>query len=139
MPSGSRRRTEGVFGWPALSEAGFCFTKREKERIASSMEDVLERMLAVDRQGEALVKQAEEEAQRIREESARALAESSGTASRALAEECAALEAGILESAQKERAAALAKSEAELPRRGAAFSKELEAHRRTLLRELMAL
>ncbi len=103
------------------------------------MEDVLERMLAVDRQGEALVKQAEAEALRIREESTRSLAEASGTASRALAEECAALEAGILESAQKERAAALAKSEAELPRRGAAFSKELEGYRRTLLRELMAL
>jgi cell division septum initiation protein DivIVA len=103
------------------------------------MEDVLERMLAVDQQGEALVKQAESEALRIREESSRSLAESSSAASRALAEECAALEAGILESAQKERAAALAKSEAELPQRGAVFSKELEKYRHTLLKELLAL
>ncbi len=103
------------------------------------MEDVLERMLAVDQQGEALVKQAESEALRIREESSRSLAESSSAASRALAEECAALEAGILESAQKERSAALAKSEAELPLRGAAFAKELEKHRHTLWKELLAL
>ena len=42
------------------------------------MEELLERMLAVDQQGEALVKSAEEQAVRIREESSRELAAKSG-------------------------------------------------------------
>ncbi|MGN0866112.1 MAG: hypothetical protein ACI4SG_00330 [Oligosphaeraceae bacterium] len=103
------------------------------------MEELLERMLAVDQEGESLVKSAEAEALKIREESTRVLAEKSAAESRALAEECRILGQQILENARQKRSEALEKATRQLSPRGESFSRELEAYRPRLLKELLAL
>ncbi len=103
------------------------------------MEELLERMLAVDQEGESLVKAAEAEALKIREESTRALAEKSAAESRALAEECRILGEQILDNARQKRSEALEKATRQLSPRGESFSRDLEAYRPRLLKELLAL
>lgn len=103
------------------------------------MEDLLERMLAVDQQGEALVKAAEEKAIQIREESSTELSKLHESASAALAQECQNLEAEAVNAAQKQKDDALAQAAKKLAPRGEAFAQELEVHRYKLLKELMAL
>lgn len=102
------------------------------------MEELLERMLAVDQQGEALVKSAEEQAVRIREESSRELAAKSAEASRLLSEECRRLEEEAVSGAECQKAEALKASASRLSPRAESFSKELESYRYKLLKELLA-
>lgn len=103
------------------------------------MEELLERMLAVDQQGEALVKEAEAQALKIREEGTRSLTEKGAAESRALAEECRILQEQILDNARQQRKEALEKATRQLAPKGEAFSHDLEAYRPRLLKELLAL
>lgn len=103
------------------------------------MEDLLERMLAVDAQGEALVKAAEEKAVQIREESSAELAKAHVAASETLAKECQAMEEAAVGAAVKQKEEALSQAKARLVPRSSAFSVELEGHRYKLLKELLAI
>lgn len=103
------------------------------------MEDLLERMLAVDAEGEALVKAAEEKAVQIREESSAELAKAHSEASEALAKECQALEEVAIGAALKQKEEALLQAQRRLEPRGVAFSAELDGHRYKLLKELLAI
>ena len=103
------------------------------------MEDLLERMLAVDQQGEALIKEAEAKAVQIREESSAALAKANADASAKLAAECQALEAEAVGAAEKQRKDSLESATRALAPRSVNFARELEAHRDKLLKELLAL
>ena len=69
------------------------------------MDDLLERMLAVDLEGRQLVSQAEEQAVKIREENSAQVAEVNAQYSAKLSEECTALEQeqAALRSAEKQR------------------------------------
>lgn len=101
------------------------------------MDDLLERMLAVDLEGRQLVSQAEEQAVKLREESSAQVAELNAQYSAKLSEECAALEQETLAAAQARREAELKTSAASLDGRAAAFAKALEVHREALLKRLM--
>ena len=100
------------------------------------MDDLLERMLAVDLEGRQLVSQAEEQAVRIREESSAQVAELNAQCSAKLAEECAAVEQETLAAARKRREAELKAASADLERRAATFRQALERHRSELLLRL---
>lgn len=103
------------------------------------MEDLLERMLAVDAQGEALVKAAEEKAVQIREESSAELAKAHAVASEGLSKECQALEEAAVGAAMKQKEEALAQALKRLAPRGESFARELDGHRYKLLKELLAI
>ena len=103
------------------------------------MDDLLERMLAVDLEGRQLVSQAEEQAVKIREENSAQVAELNAQYSAKLSEECATLEQDTLAAAQERREAELKASAAKLDERAAAFSQALEAHRATLRARLMGI
>ena len=103
------------------------------------MEDLLERMLAIDQQGETLVKEAEAKAIQIREENSAELAKINAEASARLSAECQVLEDEAIHAAEKQREDSLAAASRELAPRSAAFSQELEAHRDKLLKMLLAL
>ena len=103
------------------------------------MDDLLERMLAVDLQGRQLVSQAEEQAIKIREENSAAVAELNAQCSAQLADECAALEKETLAAAQTRREAELKAAEASLDGRAEAFGEALEAHRVELRNRLLGI
>lgn len=103
------------------------------------MEDLLERMLAVDAQGEALVKDAEKKAIQIREESSAELAKMHEEVSEALAKECQALEEAAVGAALKQKDEALQQAQKRLGPKSAAFSSELDGYRYKLLKELLAI
>lgn len=103
------------------------------------MDDLLERMLAVDLQGRQMVSQAEEQAIKIREENSAAIAELNAQYSAKLADECAALERETLASAQARREAELQTAAEHLEDRAKVFSQELQSHRVVLMKRLMGI
>ena len=100
------------------------------------MDDLLERMLAVDLEGRQLISQAEEQAVKIREENSAEVAELNAQYSAKLADECAQVEQDTLAEARARREAALAEAAAGLLDRAATFRKALEKHRAEVLAKL---
>ncbi len=103
------------------------------------MDDLLERMLAVDLEGRQLVSQAEEQAIKIREENSSQVAEINAQYSARLSEECAAVEQETLAAAQARRESELASAASGLDERAAKFSQSLGVHRGALLKRLMGI
>ena len=101
------------------------------------MDDLLERMLAVDLQGRQMVSQAEEQAVKIREENSAAIAELNAQCSARLADECAALEKETLAAAQARREAELKSSSEQLDGKAEVFRLALEVHRAELKSRLL--
>ena len=103
------------------------------------MDDLLERMLAVDLKGRQMVSQAEEQAIKIREENSAQVAELNAQYSAKLSEECAVVEQEVLETARAHREAELKASAATLDSRATAFGQALEVHRKALMKRLMGI
>lgn len=103
------------------------------------MDDVLERMLAVEKQGNAVIKDAEELAVKLREEASARLAAEKADFSAALAQECASIESAAVASAEAQRETELAAARNELPGRLQKFSSALSGQRSALLERLMGL
>lgn len=85
------------------------------------MDDLLSRMLEIEQQGNAAVKDAEARAVTIREEGAAAVAQANSEFSQRLAQECAAIEESVIAKAEEERRQELAVAASQLPGDGAAF------------------
>ena len=103
------------------------------------MDDLLQRMLEVDREGDAVVQAAEKRAAAIREENASALAREESEFADALAKECADTVAQAVAEAEAQREAELLASEEALQRRAEAFRVAIAEQRGTLLRELLGI
>ena len=100
------------------------------------MDDLLERMLAVDLEGRQMVAQAEEQAIKIREENSTQVAELNAQYSAKLADECAAVEEETLAAAQARKKAELKATAEGLEERAKAFALALAKHRTELLERL---
>lgn len=103
------------------------------------MDDLLQRLLAVDRQGDSAVKAAEEKAVQLREASAARIAALNAAFSKELSAECAAVEAAAVEEAERQRDKELAAAKAELSSRRARLEAALSPRRPAFLEALLGL
>jgi len=103
------------------------------------MDDLLQRLLAVDRQGDSSVKEAEEKAISLREAAAARLAALNAEFAKSLASECAAIEASAVTEAENRRASELSAARKELAARRARLAKALAPWKARFLEELLGL
>ena len=101
------------------------------------MDDLLTRMLAIDKQGNAVVEEAEAEAVKIREAASAAQAQETEAFSAKLSEELAGVEQAAVDAAEAERAKELALVSEQLPSRASAFRRALSGQEERLLRVLL--
>ena len=103
------------------------------------MNDLLQRLLAVDKQGDNTIKEAEEKAVQLREAAAARIASMNADFSKALAAECAAIEKAAVDEAQRQRSADLVAAQQQVAARRSDFAKALAPCRPQLLEELLGL
>ena len=105
------------------------------------MDDLLTRMLAIDKQGNAVVEAAEAEAVKIREAASAAQAQETEAFSAKLSEELEGIVEGIeqaaVASAEAEREKELSLVSEQLPARAAAFREALSGQEGRLLKVLL--
>ena len=101
------------------------------------MDDLLTRMLAIDKQGNAVVEAAEAEAVKIREAASAAQAQETEAFSAKLSEELEGIEQAAVASAEAERAKELSLVSEQLPARAAAFREALSGQEGRLLKVLL--
>ena len=103
------------------------------------MDDLLQRLLAVDKQGDSAVKAAEEKAVQLREASAARIAALNAEFSKSLAAECAAVEAAAVDDAEKRREKELSAARKELAARRARLEAALSPQKAAFLEALLGL
>ena len=103
------------------------------------MDDLLQRLLTIDHQGDAAVKAAEEKAVQLREAAAARVAALNADFSKALTAECAAIEKTAVEAAERQRADDMAAARQELAARRAKFAAAIAPERARFLEELLGL
>jgi len=103
------------------------------------MNDLLQRLLAVDKQGDEAIKAAEEKAVQLREAAATRIAAMNADFSKALTAECAAIEKAAIEEAQRQRAAELVAAQQQVAAKRSDFAKALAPCQPRLLEELLGL
>ena len=103
------------------------------------MDDLLQRLLAVDRQGDSAVKAAEEKAVQLREASAARIAALNAEFAKSLASECAAIEEEAVATAERRREEELSSARAQMPSRRARLEAALEPRKAAFLEALLGL
>ena len=103
------------------------------------MDDLLKRLLEIDRQGDDAVKAAEEQAVKMREESAAQLAARNADFAKALSEQCAVIEQHAVTEAEARRRDELAQADQKVARQGEAFAAALKPLQGKFLDELLGL
>lgn len=103
------------------------------------MDDLLQRLLAVDRQGDSAVKAAEEKAVQLREASAARIAALNAEFAKGLAAECAALEADAVSEAKRRREEELSAARAEMSSRRARLETALAPRKAAFMKALLGL
>ena len=99
------------------------------------MDDLLSRMLEIEAQGNAEVKNAEEQAARIREESSAELARINSEFSGELVRQCQEIEAEVMAEARQEHDAIIAEAEA----RAVKFAAVIDGQEERLYREVLGI
>lgn len=103
------------------------------------MDDLLSRMLEIEEQGNAAVKEAEARAVEIRKESSAELAKLNSEFSAALAKECSDMESAALEEGQREYDSVIAAAAEKVEQSEAAFRKVIEPCEDRLYRQLLGI
>lgn len=103
------------------------------------MEELLQRMLEIDRRGEELVKSAEAKAAAIRGECAEQIAEAKRECARMTAEECRTVRAAAEKEAGMARQAFLAAEAGDREARRCGFAAAVARGRERMLEELLGL
>lgn len=103
------------------------------------MDDLLSRMLEIEAQGNAEVKNAEEQAARIREESSAELARINSEFSGELVRQCQEIEAEVMAEARQEHDAIIAEAEARAREGAVKFAAVIDGQEERLYREVLGI